>query len=312
MTKSGQAKRSTGLIPRLAARHFKQGKNDHHVTLLLRPAGHRWLPERDFRIYPRPLPSLASLWERRGRRIHGLTVILGGRGRLHVDARSRPVEAGDVIVFDGSAADSLRYDEGPEFAEASVSFDALTARRLDELGLWPDASRRRRVDPRVALVEFEALHHAIEIRTLAHAEVLRRAIRLLGWLDQGETVEEDASGEDFAARACALLRKHHGPADRVEVMAAELGYSPGHFRRRFRRAMGMSPAEYQLRERMTRAAALLRNHGVQGAAAELGYSDPFVFSRQFKAQVGVPPKVFRAALRRSAMSPATASGVASA
>ncbi len=114
----------------------------------------------------------------------------------------------------------------------------------------------------------------------------------------GETRAVEA-GDVIVFSGCPAerLRYDEGPGDRVEAMAEELGCSPGHFRRRFRRAMGMSPAAYQLRERMTRAAAMLRTHDVQGTATALGYSDPFVFSRQFKAQVGVPPKVFRAALR---------------
>lgn len=77
----------------------------------------------------------------------------------------------------------------------------------------------------------------------------------------------------------------------VKQLAKRCGLSEGHFTRRFRKHTGVSPKTYQLYSRMHTAKKLLQERGqsVQKVAQEIGYSDPFVFSRQFKKVWGVPP-----------------------
>jgi AraC-like DNA-binding protein len=78
-------------------------------------------------------------------------------------------------------------------------------------------------------------------------------------------------------------------------LAARLGLNYATFRRRFRREVGLSPAQYQLRRRMENARILLRTLTVQETAERLGYADPFVFSRQFRKSMGRAPSAWRAA-----------------
>ena len=296
MTKSITAK-GRARAARVACRKFRQGENGHYISCLFRPGGHIWDDDRERRTYPTLPPGVTDTWRWHGGTVYGVTVILEGSGRLHANGAVRELEAGDVVLFTGLAHGLIRYDEGTDFMETSLSFDGFMGMRLVEMGLWPEDTRRRRADPKAARVQFEALFHAIEVLSVAPAELLRRAVQLLGWVDRLGEVEAARANEDFAIRASMLLRERAGPADRIEEVAHELGYSPPHFRRLFRQAMGISPSAYQLRERMARAAVLLRDHDVKGVAHALGYSDPFVFSRQFKAQVGVSPSVFAASLR---------------
>ena len=78
-------------------------------------------------------------------------------------------------------------------------------------------------------------------------------------------------------------------------LAAHLGLSPVYFARLFRRTAGLSPRVYLVREKMRRAAATLAEGGgsVEAAARGLGYEDLSLFSRQFKASLGVTPREFR-------------------
>jgi AraC-like DNA-binding protein len=59
----------------------------------------------------------------------------------------------------------------------------------------------------------------------------------------------------------------------------------------FRRYEGISPYQYLLRRRMELAARRLVEQGglVKEIAAQLGFTDPFHFSHQFKAIHGIPP-----------------------
>ena len=65
------------------------------------------------------------------------------------------------------------------------------------------------------------------------------------------------------------------------------------FRRRFRAAMQVSPGAYRVRRRLEQARLLLLEKPVKQVAEELGYSDPFTFSAQFKAHFGLSPQHFQ-------------------
>lgn len=81
----------------------------------------------------------------------------------------------------------------------------------------------------------------------------------------------------------------------LDGLAYEAGFSTPHFRRVFIAAFGEPPGAYRNRCRMEQAQLLLA-HGqlrVGAVAARLGYSDQFVFCRQFKKHFGVPPKSYQ-------------------
>ncbi len=87
------------------------------------------------------------------------------------------------------------------------------------------------------------------------------------------------------------------PQERVslESIAEDERICPRHLRRLFAEETGMSPAEYRIRARVTKARQLLResNLSVKEIAAELGYTDGFTFSRQFKQVSGLSPTTYR-------------------
>jgi AraC family transcriptional regulator of arabinose operon len=91
------------------------------------------------------------------------------------------------------------------------------------------------------------------------------------------------------------LREHLSATTSVPELAERAGFSTSHFSARFRAVTGFSVIEYVKRLRMARARQLLltSDHTVAEIAAEVGYQDPFYFSRQFTAVNGVCPRSFR-------------------
>lgn len=77
----------------------------------------------------------------------------------------------------------------------------------------------------------------------------------------------------------------------IARIAHRYGLSHDYFTRLFSREVGISPKHYHLRARMRYAQFLLEhsNLNVAGVAREISYSDPYVFSRQFKTIHGYPP-----------------------
>lgn len=81
----------------------------------------------------------------------------------------------------------------------------------------------------------------------------------------------------------------------VPTLARRAGLSPSHFSARFRASTGYSVIEYLKRLRMARARQLLitSDHSIAEIGSNVGYSDPFYFSRHFKNVNGVNPTQFR-------------------
>lgn len=80
-----------------------------------------------------------------------------------------------------------------------------------------------------------------------------------------------------------------------EELAAENGFSTGHFIRLFKAYMGCTPHRYALRCRLEKARELLKTTPmtVQEVAYAVGFEDPQYFSRTFRADVGLSPREYR-------------------
>lgn len=84
----------------------------------------------------------------------------------------------------------------------------------------------------------------------------------------------------------------------VTTLASEANMSRVHYTRRFKRALGVSPNEFLIRQRIERSALLLKQTDwtLQHIAEVIGYEDAHYFSRQFRRIMGVSPGVYRKAI----------------
>ncbi len=94
--------------------------------------------------------------------------------------------------------------------------------------------------------------------------------------------------------AVVRLRQRLDHCD-VTALARELGFSPSHFRRLFRRSFGQSPRQMLAAEKMKRACHLLAytDQPVKAVAAALGFTTVQNFARAFRTHTGASPAAFR-------------------
>ena len=119
----------------------------------------------------------------------------------------------------------------------------------------------------------------------AEAAGLRACLRCL----PGEVSREEAA----LARAIALLRAVETPVS-LDVLAAEAGYSAGHFQRLFKRAVGLSPAAFARALRLERAAdALSAGDRVTDAVYDAGFGAPSRFYEAAADRLGMAPSAWR-------------------
>lgn len=105
--------------------------------------------------------------------------------------------------------------------------------------------------------------------------------------------ETQARDEAAVAEALRLLRDAD-EALSLDGLAAATGYSPTHFQKVFKRAVGLSPAAYQRALRLERAAeALSEGDTVTEAIYEAGYSAPSRFY-EVSGRLGMAPSAWAA------------------
>ncbi len=105
--------------------------------------------------------------------------------------------------------------------------------------------------------------------------------------------------EAFSAKALSRIidRMEADPlaCSSVESLAAETGYSYNRFLRAFRSSTGLSPHQYLLHLRLTRAKNLMRNRSLTllEIALDCGFASHAHFSHAFRRRYDVSPSSFR-------------------
>ena len=112
------------------------------------------------------------------------------------------------------------------------------------------------------------------------------------------TVEYGGTGTVLRIEQSIIYMAQH--LDRplqIATLAAQANVSASHFFALFKRRIGSAPMDYFTRLRMQRACRLLERTSlsVKEVASELGYDDPFYFSRVFKSVNRMAPTNYRAA-----------------
>ena len=96
-------------------------------------------------------------------------------------------------------------------------------------------------------------------------------------------------------RTIAYMVQHLNEPLQVSTLAAQASISTSHYFALFKRQIGTAPIDYFIRLRMNHARELLDStrSSIKEIAAEMGYDDPFYFSRVFKSVHQVAPAEYR-------------------
>jgi AraC-like DNA-binding protein len=105
-----------------------------------------------------------------------------------------------------------------------------------------------------------------------------------------------APGNDIVRRAQELIEAHWDRQIPLRELARLSRCSVSTLRRQFQQTLGMPPYEWILQARMRRARRLLSTTTlrIKEVATQVGFDDPFQFSRTFRQRVGKSPRSFRA------------------
>lgn len=110
-----------------------------------------------------------------------------------------------------------------------------------------------------------------------------------------ESADTESGFNTHVERAIHLFERHIGSPLTVAEVARRVGVTQAHLTRLFDRQFGVPPLQYYRRLRMEAAASYLVNStlSVKEIAWELGYANPFHFSRSFRRFAGISPRGYR-------------------
>jgi len=101
--------------------------------------------------------------------------------------------------------------------------------------------------------------------------------------------------QDLALRARAYLDSRQDERVTLAQLSRALGASPFHLQRRFKRAFGLSPLDYQREQRLEHAKRLLAGgRRVTDALLEAGYGSVSRFYEKAAGRLGMPARDYRA------------------
>lgn len=240
--------------------------------------------------------------------VDDLVICLEGRGDYVVGEERLKLEAGEAMLipqrtrFFGQTpgpdlyigvAQHFRVDLfGTDLIRQLVLRPKVRLSRWDVLGPLVRLFRQTAPPSSVTLAQ----HHTFMVLLLAYLEDA-----FLDWRGPAAFRPDGAAALDLAVTVAASRIAANPLDDAVAARSvADVPYNPDYFLRAFRQRIGRTPRQFREFKRMERAMHLLEmGQTVAVAGAEVGFSDPYYFSRQFKAVTGLSPRGYVARVRQS-------------
>jgi AraC-like DNA-binding protein len=221
-----------------------------------------------------------------------------GSGELKLNGRTYALRAGRVFSYGPGVPHNITGAPGDPFVKYFVDFTGKNAVRLLRSCGLPPGSARQVFPPHVLSPVFDELIQSGLSGGHGSAELCAKLLECLAFRLAGTNAPlEETETLAFATyqRCRQHIEQHFLRLRTLEEVAVECHANKAYLCRLFRSYDHQSPYQYLLRLKMNHAAEWLQKTGalVKQAAHQVGFADPFHFSRVFRNVLGVSPSVFR-------------------
>lgn len=241
--------------------------------------------------------------------VDDLVICLEGEGRYLIDGQPRVMRPGDaMLIHRGERFQG--WNEGPDIYRGVAQHFTLQVfgrhdllaqmdlRHQVALSRWPLLEPMVRHYRQSAPPESVTLmqHHLFMVLLIAYVEDA-----FLNWRDSAAYQPEDTDALDLAVMKAAAMISANPLEPGIAARAVDRApYNADYFLRAFQKRIGRTPRKYQEYKRMERAMHYLETGlTVSATAAEVGYTDPYYFSRMFKQILGLSPRDHMRRVERS-------------
>ena len=231
-----------------------------------------------------------------------LELVVAGRGSVDFGVGPVPLRAGSLLYYDQTTRFELRADRSDPMTKYFISFTGRgTAARVRRAGLRAGAVTPLAMFAEVQRVLEDLIHEGRHHRPTAERICAALVELLLLKIEElsGVSGLNGQVAEETYLRCKSVIETRTADLATLTDITRAAGVEASQLCRLFRRYQSLSPYQYLLHRKMALAAERLLEPGVRvkEAAAAVGFSDPYHFSRCFKKVHRVAPKVFQRSLQ---------------
>ena len=253
-----------------------------------------WFPKARGHFFHRPAGASESI----------LIFCAHGRGWFELDGRRQSLGPDEAILIPAQTLHSYGADEKDPWSihwvhfagNASVCYGS-SLRIGDVLRTAPASSKP------LQHLFFECSNELANGITLRSILLISHVLRhILGILFLTESIPTKNSSKTLAhdlTKSIRLMRENLHRTVTLRELAQNLSLSPARFSALFRERMGIPPVEHHIRLRIQSACHELdaTSSSIKEIASQLGYDDPYYFSRIFRKIIGISPLAYRRSLK---------------
>jgi AraC-like DNA-binding protein len=224
-----------------------------------------------------------------------------GRGWFEIGGNRRPVEFGEVIFIPAGIAHMYGADDDDPWSIVWAHAVGVDVHRfMRALGIDRSRPKLRLSADVLDKLNFHRVYQVMEEGySLPLLIVSASALRLtLSEMLHGKVARRVARDADAGPvqRVSDWMRNNIAARVSLTQLARQSGVSASHLSALFRNQAGYPPMDYFLRLKVQHACRLLDTTAmrIQTIGAEIGYPDPYYFSRLFREVMGVSPRAYRA------------------
>ncbi len=242
-------------------------------------------------------------WEFRNRINNDLHIcyVKGGRGEYGLQDRKEHLHKGKIVFVSNNYAHSGFNDTASPLTFIPLRFgiyDNSNPERQIHYPTEPFAVSYMHHTTRKYLFLFENAYTSFHFGQETFRQTLCGALMtsILTELYNDVVSQEQLPAFDQRLEtARVFLEEHPAHCLDMEMLAEMTRLSQKYFSRLFKQQYGVTPKEYLVKARMNAACFLLEDAGksIKEVAYELGYSDQYAFSKQFKKVLGCSPSEYR-------------------
>ena len=229
---------------------------------------------------------------------YSIEYVARGEGQLKLGRRSHALKPGIIFAYGPGVRQHITSNPQKPLVKYFVDFAGTqSAQWIQRAGLAP--GRVSQVFPPNEIQPlFDELIRSGQRGTRHTAELCRQLLECLGIkLLEASAPLKEAESAAFATYQTSrqFVQEHFHRLRTLEQVARECHLDTAYLCRLFRRYDHQSSYRFLTRLKMNAAAGQLQQPGalVKNVAADIGFANPFHFSRVFKSVFGIAPDEFR-------------------
>ncbi|MBN1124461.1 MAG: AraC family transcriptional regulator [Sedimentisphaerales bacterium] len=224
--------------------------------------------------------------------------VSGGKGQLILAGRTEPLFTGRVFTYGPGIAQHITPDPNDPLAKYFIDFAGRQAEQLlSQANLIPGTIQTVSSLQVISDIFDNLIEHGLSDTRFTPALCRTLTEFLILKLAENTVYIQPTKSVAFITyqRSRQFIREHCVCLTSLSEIARACHIAPAYLCRLFRRYDHQSPYQYLIKLKMNLAAQRLQNPDtlIKQLGIELGFTDPFHFSRVFKKVFGLSPQAFR-------------------